>query len=103
MLSSEKALSSSGQGWSGAPSPLGPHAHAFLQRTIGQILASNEVFSRFETILEVSLGESLIFWARIPQCPECSRTVTWVSGVGWALAHAPVPEPAHPHPAAVVA
>lgn len=28
-----------------------------LQRTIGQILASTEAFSRFETILEVSLGK----------------------------------------------
>lgn len=56
-----------GQGWGRAPSPLelkqpraclcSANACPFLQRTIGQILASTEAFSRFETILEVGLGE----------------------------------------------
>lgn len=53
----------SGQGWGRAPSPLelkqlcSANACPFLQKTIGQILASTEAFSRFETILEVGLGE----------------------------------------------
>lgn len=50
----------------------GSHAHPSLQRTIGQILASTEAFSRFETILEVSLGGKalarLIFCAGTPHC-----------------------------------
>lgn len=58
--------SHSAQGWSVAsppglkqphPLPWGPHTHPSLQRTIGQILAATEAFSRFETILEVSSGE----------------------------------------------
>lgn len=32
----------------------------YLQKTVGQILASTEVFTRFETILEVSLGKAVL-------------------------------------------
>lgn len=59
-------------GWEQPPPFLwGSHTHALLQKTIGQILASTEAFSRFETILEVSLGgralAHLIFWAGTPR------------------------------------
>lgn len=40
----------------------------YLQKTVAQILASTEVFTRFETILEVSLGKGVPpSWTSRPQ------------------------------------
>lgn len=42
--------------------------HLYLQKTVGQILASTEAFTRFETILEVSLGNAVLpSWAPRPE------------------------------------
>lgn len=41
------------------------HFWLFLQKTIGEILASMEIFSRFETILEVIMCLSLLGWFSI--------------------------------------
>lgn len=68
------------------PHPLlcGPNACPFLQRTISQILASTEAFSRFETILEVSWGKGPVpsdLLGQDPSLPRICSTVIWGPGV----------------------
>lgn len=64
----------------------------FQQHTIAQILSSNEAFSRFETILEVSWGWDLAGLARSAHCPRWPRGVLgfWnslLSLILWSLSH----------------